>query len=340
MKLQDKIIELRRRRGYSQEELAERLGVSRQAVSKWESGMSVPDIGRVIAMSELFGVSTDYLLKDDASVEGAVMQERRAAISVEQSAEEHTAAREVGLEEASDYLRFRRRAAVSIAVGAMLCVLSPIPMFFFGMMGEMGIWGLSEDAGGSIGLILLFLIVASAVALFVSTGMKHSPWEFLEKSEFRLSDDASAMVRRTREGMRASYIRTNVIGTCLCVLAPISLFVGGLFASDEKAGFVMVGLLSMMIAIVAVAVFLFVFVGVKWAATERLLGEGEFAPKTGKRALIEAIMSIYWLGVVGIYLAWSFLSRDWHISWIVWPIAACLGELASILLKYSGKKEK
>ncbi|MBO7176014.1 MAG: helix-turn-helix transcriptional regulator, partial [Clostridia bacterium] len=64
MILADKIIDLRKKQGWSQEELAEQLGVSRQSVSKWESGMSVPDLNKIIAMSELFGVSTDYLVKD------------------------------------------------------------------------------------------------------------------------------------------------------------------------------------------------------------------------------------------------------------------------------------
>lgn len=63
MSLGDKIIELRRQKGWSQENLAERLGVTRQPVSKWESGASVPDLDKIVGMSELFGVTTDYLIK-------------------------------------------------------------------------------------------------------------------------------------------------------------------------------------------------------------------------------------------------------------------------------------
>lgn len=62
MKLADNIIRLRRLRGWSQEELAERLGVSRQSVSKWEGEQSQPDLPRVVEMSRIFGVSTDCLL--------------------------------------------------------------------------------------------------------------------------------------------------------------------------------------------------------------------------------------------------------------------------------------
>ena len=66
MNLSEKIISLRKDHGLSQEALAEKLEVSRQSVSKWESGAALPDTDKIIAMSELFGVSTDYLLKNSA----------------------------------------------------------------------------------------------------------------------------------------------------------------------------------------------------------------------------------------------------------------------------------
>lgn len=69
MILADKIIEERKKNGWSQEELASKLGVSRQAVSKWESSGSIPDLQRILQMSELFGVTTDYLLKDEIEEE-------------------------------------------------------------------------------------------------------------------------------------------------------------------------------------------------------------------------------------------------------------------------------
>ena len=64
MKLSEKIAGERKKLGWSQEELAERLGVSRQAVSKWESGQSVPDLTKLLGLSKVFGVTTDYLLKE------------------------------------------------------------------------------------------------------------------------------------------------------------------------------------------------------------------------------------------------------------------------------------
>ena len=63
MNIADRIQYLRKQKGYSQEELADKVGVSRQAVSKWESEQSTPDLEKVIVMSELFEVTTDYILK-------------------------------------------------------------------------------------------------------------------------------------------------------------------------------------------------------------------------------------------------------------------------------------
>ena len=61
----DKLTQLRKKAGWSQEELAEQMNVTRQSVSKWEGAQSVPDLDKMIRLSELFGVSTDYLLKDE-----------------------------------------------------------------------------------------------------------------------------------------------------------------------------------------------------------------------------------------------------------------------------------
>ncbi|MDE6388188.1 MAG: helix-turn-helix domain-containing protein [Lachnospiraceae bacterium] len=64
MNLSNKIYEMRKAQGLSQEQLAEKLGVSRQSVSKWESGEAIPELERLVTMSKIFNVTTDYLLKE------------------------------------------------------------------------------------------------------------------------------------------------------------------------------------------------------------------------------------------------------------------------------------
>ena len=70
MILAEKIMTLRKRFNWSQEELAEKLDISRQSVSKWEVGATIPDLDKILKMSEIFGVSTDYLLKDEIEEAG------------------------------------------------------------------------------------------------------------------------------------------------------------------------------------------------------------------------------------------------------------------------------
>lgn len=65
MTFAEKLLQLRKREGYSQEELANKLDVSRQAISRWEVGTAIPDSSNLLQISKLFGVSTDYLLNDD-----------------------------------------------------------------------------------------------------------------------------------------------------------------------------------------------------------------------------------------------------------------------------------
>ena len=71
MKLAEKLFELRKEKGWSQEKLAEQINVSRQSISKWESGQVLPEIEKVIELSKIFQVTTDYLLLDENSEKGS-----------------------------------------------------------------------------------------------------------------------------------------------------------------------------------------------------------------------------------------------------------------------------
>lgn len=72
MTIGDKILNMRKARGWSQEELADRIGVTRQAVSRWESNSAKPDAEKIVDISDLFGVSADYLLRDKYAGEGEI----------------------------------------------------------------------------------------------------------------------------------------------------------------------------------------------------------------------------------------------------------------------------
>ena len=84
-------------------------------------------------------------------------------------------------------------------------------------------------------------------------------------------------------------------------------------------------MLCVTLFIVAIGVTFFIVAGVRWASMQKLLREGEFSDR-GKRKnkITEAIGRAYWLIATAVYLGWSFFTNDWHITWIVWPIAGVL----------------
>ena len=121
----DKLIQLRKKAGWSQEELAEQMNVTRQSVSKWEGAQSVPDLEKMLRLSELFSVSTDYLLKDGIEGEGGSIPP-----------DEVSALRRVSLEEANAFLSVKAQTSKSIALAVFLCVLSPICLLILGAVSE------------------------------------------------------------------------------------------------------------------------------------------------------------------------------------------------------------
>lgn len=168
MILADKIITLRKKAGWSQEELAQKLDVSRQSVSKWEGAQSVPDIEKILQISKLFGVTTDYLLKDE-------MGEPEYAES------ELTALRRVTLEQANAALAQAKVNAPYMAWGTALCVASPVMLLLLGEICQHSQFGLNEKVATGIGLCVLLVMVCVAVVLFMLCGTKNRDFDFLEK---------------------------------------------------------------------------------------------------------------------------------------------------------------
>lgn len=188
MILADKIITLRKKAGWSQEELASQLGVTRQSVSKWEGAQSVPDLDKVVQMSRLFGVSTDYLLKDELEEEEFVESEA-----------DETPLRRVTMEQAARYLALRKACAPKIALAVAMCIVSPVVIIFLSAMADAGLGGISEDLAAGLGVSVILVLVAIAVGMFLSCGAKTKEFDFLEKEPFETEYGVSGMVRERRK---------------------------------------------------------------------------------------------------------------------------------------------
>ena len=310
MILADKIIEQRKRCGWSQEELAEQLGVSRQSISKWESAQSVPDINKVIAMSTLFGVSTDYLLRDEMeSIQPSPPE------SVEMKGE---SGRWVSMEEANAFLNASQSASMQIAIGVLLCIISPILMILASTAGELGLMSFSVEQGTLLGVIVLLLFVAVAVVLFVKNGMQLSTFEYLEKEAIETEYGVSGMVREKRQGYEHTHAICLITGIVLCIIAVIPLFICALLKPDHPM-LISAGV-CVLLLLVAVGVFLIVHVSIIWGSYQKLLEEGDY-DRQKKMSGDGILVGCYWAIVTAIYLAYSFWTNDWKRSWIIWPVA-------------------
>ena len=315
----DKLIRLRKKNGWSQEELAEKMKVSRQAVSKWESAQTVPELEKLLQLSELFGVTTDYLLKDELELEEYA------------PGGGETAVKHITLAQAQEFLRWRRRAAVLIATGSFLCIASVAPLLLLGAAAQAGLGGVTEEFAAAAGLCLLAVLVAAGVALFVWCGFQNAPYEFIDSEQFETDYGVHGMVAEKKKNYRSVYAACNIIATCLCILAPIPLFLGVLFQEDL---FFTVILLCLTLLLAAAGVVLFILCGVRWASMGKLLQEAEYAyAERAKNGAKEAVGTAYWALATAIYLGWSFWSGRWEFTWVVWPLAAVLFAVLSSVLR-------
>lgn len=326
MILADKIIDLRKKSGMSQEELAEKINVSRQAVSKWEGAQSVPDLDKILRLSEIFGVSTDYLLKDDFETEEYIPTESGGADSL----------RRVSLEEANKFLKLNESCAAKNAFGVMLCVLSPIVLIILGGLCEYGTdkfkLTINEDFAGGVGCTVMFILIAAAAAIFLTAGQKLKAFEYLENEGIDTDYGVTGMVRERKEAYSGIYTRNLVLGVGICIVSLIPLFLLIAIAGDNDLTAVM-GIVLLM-ALCSLGAYLLVKTSIINEGFCKLLEEEDYTRERKLEKKKNAdIMGIYWLVTVAAYLVYSFVSGNWEMSWVILVAAGVLCGAVKKLVK-------
>ncbi len=325
----DKLIELRKKNGWSQEKLAEELNVSRQTVSKWEGAQSVPDFNRVIQISELFGVTTDYLLKDSIenseNIEGKPVYEE---ITLDNSNEN---IHPVSMEEANSFLQARDNSSGKTALGVMMCILSPVILIATSGLQENNLIKISENQAAGLGLIILILMITGAVAIFIRQYLMLKPYEYLEHENIETAYGINGMVKERCEKYKPVYIRLLTIGISLCVCSPIPIFISLLFFGDSDLFSIFA--VCILLIFVAFGVMMIVKCSIIWGSFSILLETDDYSRKNKRESKRNNnIASIYWGITTALYLGYSFITMRWGISWVIWPVAGILyGVLCAIL---------
>ncbi len=149
MNLSNKIYEMRKAQGLSQEQLAEKLGVSRQSVSKWESGEAVPEVERLITMSRIFNVTTDYLLKesdvDELTIRTEMLEQQQQTLISENKKEQ------------------RRRYRILSCTAIYLIAFALFIILRFALFNTV----IADALPGISGYVIIFLI-ATAITIAVN----------------------------------------------------------------------------------------------------------------------------------------------------------------------------
>lgn len=317
MILADKIINLRKKNGWSQEELAEKLGVTRQSISKYEGAQSIPDLDKILKLSEIFGVTTDYLIKDELEEEEYAPSQMQ-----ENESESDRSVHKVTMEMANEYLQIIDWTAGKTAFATMLCILSPIVLLMLGAMSEMPDYHISENAAAGIGICVLIVLIAIAVTIFILCGMKTKKYEFMEKEDIETAYGVSGMVKEKRDAYHSPYVTQLVIGITCCICSVIPLF-GTLAVSESD--FYMVSAVCMLLTLVAIGTYFIVRSAAKMNAVNQLLEEEDYTrQKKHENKKMSGPVMVYWLIATAIYLAWSFTTNDWDRTWIIWPVVGVL----------------
>lgn len=206
--------------------------------------------------------------------------------------------------QARECLTTYRRTSRGIGIGVVLCILAVMP---------------------------LFVLVAAAVVLFIFYGTQLSPYEKWKTNGALLEQEGVAWAQQ-QKALQSRYFPLRIaLGAVLCILSVVPMLITGILTDGApfEDGAVLMGL-SVLFPLVAVGVYQFIRAGMVDSCCKMLLGELDTGPalspvdvKTGKKVptVVDIVAQIYWPLIVIAYLIWSFLTFDWWITWIIWPIA-------------------
>ena len=332
MTFSEKISALRKQKGWSQEELAEKLMVTRQAVSKWESAQSMPDLDKLVQLSEALGVSTDYLLKD----------EQAQSAPVPAAAEQTVKPRHVTQEEARRYLQLQMAAIPKTTLGVALCVWSPIALIGLPVLRSTLNWGFPEEICSGIGLCVLLVMVAAGVALLQTASGKLREFEYLEREPIETDNGAREQALHMQREMASFCTRQNTIGVVLCILSVLPLF-ALMCVPGVPDGYYSLAVCALLL-LVGIACLLLVRTGSMRGAVDKLLEQGDYTRENkAKSRFVGAVSAAYWLVVTAAFLFYTFGPNgngQPQYSWFIWAIAGVLyGALMAALSVYRKKSK-
>ena len=241
--------------------------------------------------------------------------------------------RTITMEDTKQFLHDKARQAFQVAFGVLLCIVSPVGI----IISE------AVHINELIGVLALFLCIAVAVGMFVFSGISIKKWDFLKQEPCSLDFETTNYVHEKKDYNRGIFALFLVIGIGLCILSVIPVIIFGEINLHLQA----VDLESMgaafLLLFVAIGVFLIVYGSMIYGSFDELLKVndvrtvgGNYVPEQKEQYMTPAmatIMEVYWPTITCIYLIWSFLTFEWWVSWMIWPVAAIVHSILKSIFK-------
>ncbi|MBU2869125.1 helix-turn-helix transcriptional regulator [Colwellia sp. E2M01] len=325
MILAEKIVRLRKQFGWSQEDLAEKMNISRQSVSKWESTNSIPDLNRIIMLAEVFDVSTDFLLKDE-NEEFDSRDENKEPVTVK-----------ISLEQAVKYIENKMEVSALITKGVMLCVCSVIPLLFFLAMVETNRFDLTGNIAATIGVVGILVMVSIGVSFFIKINQYENDIAVIENEAFELAYGVHSVFKEKLKEFRITYNRRLSVSIFIFIISFVPLMVVSIFSGSSDIILMMLIVLFLMIAL---GIYIIGPVSAKYEAYNNILkGNSVETTKSKRTKRVEKLAALYWPLLTAIFLGWSLLTMNWGITWIVWPVGSVLFAALVGLMEFLDKEE-
>lgn len=310
MILATKITQLRKQAGWSQEELAHKMDISRQSVSKWESANSIPDLNKIITLAQIFEVSTDFLLKDEIETQETTSEHKETHLT------------QISLEQATAYVNSKMQKTALTIKGVLFCVCSVIPMFFFLAMAQTNRMGLTENVAGAIGVVVILIMLAMGVSYLIKLNQFDEATHHMDDEKFELAYGVHSVFQEKLKHFRPTYNFRLSAGIFMFITCFAPLMLVAVFFQNSELEILM---LIVLIVMVAIGLAIVIPVSAKFDAYNHILKDHTQETEKSKRVKrTQKLAAFYWPMLTAIYLGWSLWSMDWNITWIVWPVGSVL----------------
>ncbi len=310
---------LRKKNRITQEDLADSLDVSRQSVSKWETGEAYPETEKLIALCDKFNVSLDDLLRGDLTRQTEIEKDAETGIEWHISPDEH------------GFARHMDGFSLRIALGVFLIIL--------GVAACVGLAGYSQTLTGktanlvaAMGAVAVLACTAVAVFLFVFSGIDHDRFRRAHpvmKNVFT-EDEVRKFSKRFPVAM-ACFVSGILLGVVMLVVLSALIDNKILSGGDDAYCYVTAAFLL----IVAVSVCGLVYLGIqktKFDVSEYNAVTGRELNPSPREKLKNALGGIIMLTATAVFLVLGFVWNLWHPGWVVFPVGGIVCGIIGAML--------